>query len=125
MPPPPTSTEAAAADTSAPIDLEEAPAATFGKRSDARSKAMESATTGSASASVPAAAAAPSPTTRDRNADDAMVPDARAWATRIEALHASGDVAAAERELRAFRAADSHADAYLSNSLREWARTVE
>ena len=123
VPPPPASTEAAAADTTAPI--EEAPEATFGERSDARSKAMESETAGRAAASAPAAAAAQSPTTRDRNADDARVLDATAWAAKIEALHAAGDVAAAERELRAFRAADPNADAYLSKSLRDWARTVE
>jgi hypothetical protein len=123
VPPPATSTEAAAATSTEP--MEEAPEATFGERSDARSKAMEAQTAGRAAASAPAAAAAPSPTTRDRNADDAMVLDAAAWAARIEALHASGDVAAAERELRSFRAADPTADAYLSKPLRDWARTVE
>jgi hypothetical protein len=123
VPPPLASTEAAAADTTAP--MAKTPEVTFGERSDARSKALEAETAGRAAASAPAAAAEPSPATRDRNADDAMVLDAAAWAARIEALHASGDVAAAERELRAFRAADPTADAYLSNPLRDWARTVE
>jgi hypothetical protein len=123
VPPPPTSTEGAAADATAP--MEQAPEATFGERSDARSKAMEAETAGGAAASAPAPAAAPSPATLDQNADDAMVPDAAAWAATIEALHASGDVAAAERELRAFRAVHPNADAYLSERLRDWARAVE
>jgi hypothetical protein len=54
----------------------------------------------------------------------AAPPSAADWATRIEALHASGDLAAAAVALREFRAADPDADSYLPESLRDWARTV-
>lgn len=47
------------------------------------------------------------------------------WAARVEALYASGDVAAAADALRAFRVADPDADAYLPEALRDWGRTVE
>ncbi len=70
----------------------------------------------SAEAAAPAAARAPSAV---------ALPSAADWTARIEALHASGDLADAADALRAFRAADPAADAYLPNSLREWARTVE
>lgn len=52
-------------------------------------------------------------------------PSAADWAARIEALHASGDLAAAAAALRAFRAVDPDADARLPESLRAWAQTVE
>jgi len=55
----------------------------------------------------------------------AAPPSAADWATRIEALHASGDLAAAAAALREFRAADPDADSYLPESLRDWARTVQ
>lgn len=70
----------------------------------------------SAEAPAPAAARAPSTVT---------LPSAADWTARIEALHASDDLADAADALRAFRAADPHADEYLPDSLREWARTVE
>jgi hypothetical protein len=47
------------------------------------------------------------------------------WATRIEALHAAGDIEAAAQELREFRAAEPRADAYLPDALRDWAQTVQ
>lgn len=47
------------------------------------------------------------------------------WAARIEALHASGDLAGAASVLREFRATEPDADARLPESLHEWARTVE
>lgn len=47
-----------------------------------------------------------------------------AWASRIAALHDAGDLAAAEAELRAFRAADPDADGYLPEALRVWADSV-
>jgi hypothetical protein len=119
VPPPPASTEGAAADTTVPMM---APDANFGERSDARSKATASEGAGRV---APSAAAAPSSATRDRSADDAMVRDAAAWAATIEALHAAGDVVTAERELRAFRAADPDADSHLPDSLRAWAGTVK
>jgi hypothetical protein len=45
-------------------------------------------------------------------------------AASVAALLAAGDAAGAADELRAFRAADPDADAYLPESLRAWARTV-
>jgi hypothetical protein len=74
---------------------------------------------------VSAAAAAPAPSAREKNLGNAAPLDAATWIARILALHAAGDVTAAADALRAFRAADPGADAYLPESLREWARTVE
>lgn len=48
-----------------------------------------------------------------------------AWASRIAALHDAGDLAAAETELRAFRAAHPDADDYLPEALRAWAASVD
>jgi hypothetical protein len=62
------------------------------------------------SAAAPAEAASPSEPSR--------------WAARIEALHATGEIEAAARELREFRAAEPQADAYLPDALRDWAQTV-
>lgn len=70
----------------------------------------------SAEAAAPAAARAQRAAAPPRAADRAA---------RIEAMHASGDLAGAADALRAFRAADQHADEYLPESLRDWARTVE
>jgi hypothetical protein len=47
-----------------------------------------------------------------------------AWASRITALHDAGDVAAAEKELRAFRTAYPDADDYLPEPLQAWANSV-
>ena len=47
-----------------------------------------------------------------------------AWASRIAALHDAGDLAAAEAELRAFRAAHPDADDYLPEAVRVWATSV-
>jgi hypothetical protein len=47
------------------------------------------------------------------------------WAARIEALHAAGEIEAAARELREFRAVEPQADAYLPDALRGWAQTVQ
>lgn len=55
----------------------------------------------------------------------AAPPGAADWATRIEALHASGDLAGAAAALREFRAADPAADSRLPEALHDWARTVE
>jgi hypothetical protein len=52
-----------------------------------------------------------------------MTPEA--WARHIAALHASGDMAAAASELRAFRTAYPDADAYLPQAMRPWAASVE
>jgi hypothetical protein len=46
------------------------------------------------------------------------------WASRIAALHDAGDLAAAEAELRAFRAAHPDADGYLPEPVRAWASSV-
>ena len=70
-------------------------------------------------------AAAPAATrTETFGLGTAAPPSAADWATRIEALHASGDLAAAAVALREFRATDPDADSYLPDSLRDWARTV-
>ncbi|MGB7740398.1 MAG: hypothetical protein WBM03_14910, partial [Steroidobacteraceae bacterium] len=69
-------------------------------------------------------AAPPSPA-REVDFGKAAPVDAGAWAARIVALHASGDLTAAEDALRAFRAADPAADTYLPESLHYWSRTVE
>jgi len=47
------------------------------------------------------------------------------WATLIETLHDSGDLAAAAAQLRAFRAQHADADRYLPEAIREWASAVE
>ena len=47
------------------------------------------------------------------------------WATLIETLYASGDLATAAAQLRAFRIEHLDADRYLPEALREWASTVE
>lgn len=70
----------------------------------------------SAEAAAPAAA---------RAVGAMAAPSAADWAARIEALHASGDLAGAAQALREFRAADPHADSHLPESLRDWARTVD
>jgi hypothetical protein len=48
-----------------------------------------------------------------------------AWAGRIAALHDAGDLAAAEAELRAFRAAHPDADNYLPEPVHAWAASVD
>jgi len=87
-----------------------------------RREAMEPAMAGRA-ATAPAAATAS--VAREKNLGKAASLDAAAWAAEIASLHGSGDVAAAEQSLRAFRAAEPAADTYLPESLRDWARTVE
>jgi len=67
-------------------------------------------------------AAAP---TAARSVGDLAAPSAADWPARVEALHASGDLAAAAEALREFRAADPQADSQLPESLRDWARTVD
>ena len=47
-----------------------------------------------------------------------------AWASRIAALYDAGDLAAAEAELRTFRAAHPDADGYLPEPARAWADSV-
>lgn len=71
-----------------------------------------------------AAAAAPAAMAKE-SADAQLRPDPDAWAARITALHASGDVEGAATSLRNFRAAYDTADDYLPPTLRAWARTIE
>ncbi len=79
---------------------------------------------------APAAVPAPAPAARDavglaaaKSEADATGPEV--WVDRIVKLHASGELAAAADELRAFRGAFADADARLPADLREWASTVE
>jgi hypothetical protein len=69
------------------------------------------------------AAAAPSSAQRTESTT-AVAPDAPAWAAKIAALHASGNVTAAGQALREFRDAEPRADTYLPESLRDWAATI-
>jgi len=62
---------------------------------------------------------------RTQSLDDAQEPGVADRAARVAALHAAGDETGAADVLRAFRAVDPHADDYLPESLRDWARTVE
>lgn len=87
-----------------------------------RRKAVESAVAGRAATT---AAAAPSSRTSEGNLGTATPLDSPAWAAKVAALHASGDVTAAEHALREFRMAVPDADRYLPDSLRSWAQTVE
>ena len=70
-------------------------------------------------------AAAPALTQSLGDAQEPGAADRADRAARIAALHAAGDEAGAADALRAFRAAEPHADDYLPESLRDWARTIE
>jgi hypothetical protein len=122
VPPPPTppatTAKATASETAATTDTAAAPGNTSADRRGAIAPEM-------AGRTATAAAAAPSSRARESNLGNAASLDAAAWAEKIVALHASGDVTAAADALRAFRAADSAADTYLPDSLRDWARTVQ
>jgi len=96
------------------------PAATAGVSISESSPTADTAAEGAAGADR-REAMAPAPQMAGRTATAA----AAAWSAKVVALHASGDVTAAAAALRAFRAADPGADAYLPDSLRDWARTVE
>jgi hypothetical protein len=56
---------------------------------------------------------------------EALRIDPHDWAARVAALYEAGAYAAAERELRAFRAAIPEADTYLDEALRGWAQAVD
>lgn len=71
------------------------------------------------------AAAAPSSRADEATRGNATRLDPQAWAAKVVALYESGDVTAAEHALREFRTAFADADAYLPDSLRSWARTME
>lgn len=89
---------------------------------ETRSSAPAGAATEAAGEAYSAEAAAPAAA---RAVGASAAPSTADWVDRIEALHASGDLAGAAAALRAFRATDPDADAHLPESLREWARTVE
>jgi len=72
-----------------------------------------------------ASAAAAAVSTREKALGVAGPLDGAAWSAKVVALHASGDVTAAADVLRAFRTADPGADAYLPDTLRDWARSVK
>ena len=57
--------------------------------------------------------------------DNVTPTDATDRAAKVAALYAVGDIDGAADALREFRAVDPGADAYLPESLRDWARTVE
>ncbi|MGB7903923.1 MAG: hypothetical protein WCF43_04470 [Steroidobacteraceae bacterium] len=122
VPPPPTppatTAKATASDTAATADI----AGALGETSADRRQELEPQLAGRAAT---AAAAAPSSPARERELGNSAPLDTAAWASRIVALHESGNVLAAEDALRAFRAAEPDADSHLPDSLREWARTVE
>jgi hypothetical protein len=86
-------------------------------RSDPRMGVIAGASSDARSAEAVAPAEAQAPTAL-------TAPDAADWVARIEALHASGDLAGAAAALREFRAIDREADASLPESLSDWARTV-
>jgi hypothetical protein len=116
--PPATTAKATVSDTPATADT----AAALGETSADRRKVVEPEMAGRAAT---AAAAAPSSPAHAGNLGNAAPLDAAAWAAKIVALHAAGDLTAAEQTLRAFRAADLDADRHLPESLRDWARMVE
>jgi hypothetical protein len=115
---PATTAKAAASDSAAMADTAVASGEISADRREAIAPEM-------AGRTATAAAAAPSSRARESNLGNAASLDAATWAAKIVALHASGDVTAAEDALRAFRADDPDADTYLPDSLRDWARTVE
>jgi hypothetical protein len=47
------------------------------------------------------------------------------WSAQVDRLYRSGDLGAAERQLRAFRAAYADADQYLPQGLRDWASSIK
>jgi hypothetical protein len=69
--------------------------------------------------------AAPAAAARERSSGNAAPTSAADWAASITALYESGNTTGAADALRAFRAADPHADTYLPDSLRDWARTIK
>jgi len=112
--------EATVSETVATADTAMAPDETSADRREAMTPEL-------AGRTVPAApaAAAPSSPAREKSLGNTASLDAAAWAAKIAALHGSGDFTAAEKSLRAFRTAAPDADAYLPDSLRDWARTVQ
>jgi hypothetical protein len=112
---------APSAPAQAPVITPPTPAPAVNGKSVAARESMArdvmSAETAERTAPVGTAAGAPAPSTAAP-----MSPEA--WAQRIAALHANGDVVAAASELRAFRATYPDADAYLPQAMRPWAASV-
>lgn len=106
----------AAASKAAPAPAQVFESTDAGHRETARRQASDRAATGGLSA--PSAA-------RESSFGAALATDPAAWAARIASLHASGDLAGAEQELRAFREAWPDADERLPDALRDWARTIK
>jgi hypothetical protein len=115
------------------VAVPHAPPEAAASRSDAmlepRQLSIESQAAGALSAGAPApvAAAKEAAARAESSLGDSPsreLPPAQ-WATLIEALHASGDLAAAAAQLRAFRAQHADADRLLPEAIREWASTVE
>ena len=80
-----------------------------------------------AGATAPAAAAERAAAKADSSSLASPTPEMppAQWATLIETLYGSGDPAAAESQLRAFRREHPDADRYLPEALREWASEVD
>ena len=115
--------EATVSEAVATADTAMAPGETSADRREAMTPELAGRTVPAAPAAP--AAAAPSSSAREKSLGNTASLDAAAWAAKIAALHGSGDFTAAEKSLRAFRAAATDADAYLPDSLRDWARTVQ
>ena len=134
VPPPPPAVDAGV-DRAGPPEASAPPPASsgttrslgeFSSQTSPRSRVERAEAAGAATESATAAApAAPAPQAREKRADDATTMDAPARVARITMLHRNGDLASAAEELRALRAVDANADAYLPEPLRAWARTVQ
>jgi len=109
------------------------PAETAVSRSDAALEPPQSSRESRADDELAAGATAPAATAERADAranSSAIAPPTvemrpAQWATLIETLYASGDLATAAAQLRAFRIEHLDADRYLPEALREWASTVE
>ena len=114
-------TRSPAADVASEVAAEAAtgiPATSRDVESDQRKGVMSEAP----GESYPAVAVTPPATGAARAA---ATPGPVDWIARIEALHASGDLAGAAEALREFRAADPDAESHLPEELRDWARSVD
>jgi hypothetical protein len=106
----------------APVVAAPEPAPTVTDKSVAARESMSGDAMSVATAERPAPAG-PAAGASAPSAAAPMTPEA--WARHIAALHASGDMAAAASELRAFRTAYPDADGYLPQAMRPWAASVE
>jgi hypothetical protein len=126
------SERARAAEKPAP-DLPQEQAESVASRSDAaagpRQRSKESRADGELAVEAPAQAAATERAAARAESSSPSSPESEMqptqWATLIETLYGSGDPAAAESQLRAFRREHPDADRYLPEALREWASEVD